>query len=404
MFHFPRRIFLNIWRHLPHKLRQEAAYTFFDWLNPRLSPTQGKAGADNSIPIIVVGFLSSPSGLGQAARLCAKAFTATGYRVYGIDLSRYFYELSNTVSHNIPDGKRVFGSAHTIININAPYLPYVLFLLGRSFLKEKYVTGYWAWELPQIPSSWHRGFSGIHDIAVPSRFVADAISASNATRVVSVAPHPVVLDAPPESPLCERLPSSSRTFIVVNTTNIASGFERKKPLALISAFRMAFGNATDCRLKMLVTNAHHHSPARAAIEKAIEGSNNIEIAWSPMNRDALWAWWGTPNIYASLHRSEGFGLPLAEAMCAGYPVVATGWSGNMEFMTQENSFPVGFKLVDVDDPQHKYDSNLGKWADPDIEDAARLLQRVKSDPGAALQTGRVARQDCLNTLFVEFRT
>lgn len=387
------------WRILPISMRRKVIHTFLDWLRGELSDVCFSSVLNKNVPRIIVGFLSSPSGLGQSARLAAKALIAEGYKVYGIDLSPFFYEGAGLISHGLPNGRDISRLAHVIIVINAPYLPYALALLGRKFLRDKYVTGYWAWELEHLPSSWARGYECVHDIAVPSTFVANAVSSFRDDRPVTVLPHPVALD----HPACE-VPSSAgddAPFTVINAINVASGFERKNPLAVIAAFREAFGNDKNCRLRMLVTNAEHHPPARPLIEKAIEGASNVEIAWKGMSRGALWRWWGRPHVYLSMHRSEGFGLPLAEAMCAGIPVVATGWSGNMEFMSDSNAYPVRHELIDVHDPQEKYPDGLGRWAEPDTAHAAAILIDIRRNWQRAARKGAKAARELRERLSAE---
>ena len=95
-------------------------------------------------------------------------------------------------------------------------------------------------------------------------------------------------------------------------------------------------------------------------------------------------------MYAALHRSEGFGLPIAEAMLAGHPVVATGWSGNMQFMSKDTAFPVSYRLVPVRDPEVKYEVTGASWAEPDVEHAAALLQQLRREPDLVRAMGREA--------------
>ena len=382
------RVASGVWRCLPIGARRGAVHYLVNKTSFALPRASRDLVGDRRVPRYVAGLLSSNSGLGQSARLAAKAFAAQGYRVYGLDLSRFF-GTADAIPHGIPNGYNDRSAGHLVIVINAPYMRYACWLLGREFLKNKYITGYWAWELPNVPRDWERGFEMVHEIAVPSSFVADAVKAHACQASVRVAGHPALLDHPPLAQMsCRR----RRPFTAISIASIASGFERKNPIAIIRAFKLAFGKRSNCRLRMLITLTEHHVAARDKINDEIAHEKNIEVTWRSLDRQSLWSWWSNPDVYVSLHRSEGFGLPLAEAMCAGYPVLATGWSGNMDFMTTENSIPVGYQLIDVHDPQMKYSATEGKWAEPDIEHAAQLLRKVEDNWALRLTVAKNAQK------------
>ena len=371
----------RLWRSLPVFARQSVARELIARLRPMLSRPASELLPDRSIPRIVVGLLSSASGLGQSARLAAKALQAQGFTVLGVDLTRYFYESGRIIQHGLCDGRRCYGAAHVIVVINAPYMPYALTLLGGKFIRDKHVTGYWAWELPRVPHNWVFGLSAVHDVAVPSRFTADAVQRLSPELPVRIAPHPVSLAHPaPHLALGE---VKTRPFTILSACSIASGFNRKNPLATIRAFRRAFANDSSKRLKLLVTNVHHFPQARDAIEAEINGSRNIQISWRVLEPMAFARWWSEGDVYLSLHRAEGFGLPLAEAMCAGMPAVATGWSGNVDYMDTANGYLIEYSLIDVDDAQGKYPSDLGQWAEPNIEHASAILAHLATNKASA---------------------
>ena len=376
-----------LWRRLPVQLRRSAIHSAIDFLQPKLSCVSRDIVLDRQAPRIVVGQLSSASGLGQSARLTAAALRSQGYRVLGIDLSQFFYE-PEVVAHGLPDGRSCRGPGHAIVVVNAPFMAYALTLAGRGFLRDKWVTGYWAWELPQLPAAWLKGFDWTHDVAVPSRFVAEAVEGAGRCASVRVAPHPVACDLPPLSPFATGAPRPPGPFTVATVANLGSSFTRKNPLALIRAYQLAFGRDRTARLRMRLTGAG--ADDRAAIAAAIAGNDSIEVEWNAGSRADFYAWWGAPDVYAALHRSEGFGLPIAEAMLAGHPVVATGWSGNMQFMSGDTAFPVDYRLVPVQDPEAKYDIAGASWAEPDVEHAAALLQQLRREPDLVRAMGRKA--------------
>ena len=236
---------------------------------------------DRRLPKIIVGLLSTPSGLGQSARLAAAAFRKEGFSVLGIDLSRFFPGHSDGSSrYDLPDGRGHRGAAHVITVINAPEMKYALCLLGRSFLRDKFVTGYWAWELPHVPETWDSGFDAVHEVMTPSRFSAAAIAARGLVETVGVAPHPVALDSPP-SRAC-RAGEKQAPFTIVSTMSAKSALARKNPLGLIRAFHLAFGNSKDARLKLLVTGTEIYPGGRALILDAIGNAANIEVRWTPI--------------------------------------------------------------------------------------------------------------------------
>jgi glycosyltransferase involved in cell wall biosynthesis len=384
----------TIWRRLPVKIRRSAFRGVANVLAPSLSQTSPDIKTDRRLPKIVVGFLSSPSGLGQSARLGAAAFRDEGFSVLGIDVSRFFPGHPGGFStYDLPDGRGYRGPAHVIAVINAPEMQYALCLLGRSFLREKFVTGYWAWELPNLPEAWDPGFNAVHEVVAPSRFSAAAMTARGLVRTVGVAPHPVALDSPPSRACQER--GKQTPFTIVSAMSARSALARKNPLALIRAFRLAFGDSKDARLKLVVTDIDIYPLGRSLILSAIGNAANIEVRWTPFNRNELYRWFQDADAFALLHRSEGFGLPLAEAMCAGYPVIATGWSGNMDYMTPEISFPIRYRLVEVDDPQDQYHRTEGLWADPDCEHAAEVFVRLRKDRALAAAVGGAARKSAM---------
>ncbi len=171
--------------------------------------------------------------------------------------------------------------------------------------------------------------------------------------------------------------------------NLASSFERKNPLAAIAAFRAAFGDRSDRLLVIKVGYPQHFAADLARLREAIATARNIRIDTGTLSSARNLALTASVDIVLSLHRSEGFGLVPAEAMLLGRPVIATGWSGNMDFMDATCAVPIGYRLVPVRDPRGVYQVPDAVWAEADPDEAVAQLRRLADDP--ALRTALGAR-------------
>lgn len=373
------------WQCLPVAIRRDLGKAILRFLAPRagFSPALQAGTA-----ITVAGLLRSPTGLGEGARLCADMLRAIGYPVGLHDVSTAFKQalLPLETAASSPDKAPQAGGA-IILHINPPDLPLTRLLLGRAQTREQRVIGYWAWELPQIPPAWRSGFDYVHEVWAPSTFCADAIRPFT-TKPVRVVPHPVTVPCPsPRDRAGFGLPQDA--FIVLSMLHFGSGFTRKNPLAGIRAFRQAFGDRSDVCLVIKITADVPLPWAEEALADAIAGANNIRILRETLSRPDQAALIQASDAVLSLHRAEGFGLVLAEAMRLGKPVVATGWSGNMEFMAAGCSAPVAYTLVPVVDPQGTYEPGQ-LWAEPDEADAACWLVRLRDESGTAAAMGAAA--------------
>lgn len=336
-------------------------------------------------PVILAGPLSTASGLGQAARLCHDALKAAAeYPILGVDLTSALMQPKD-VEFVVADGRDYRGPGTIILHVNSPLVPLAILSLGRRFLHEKYVIGYWAWELPQAPSEWRHGVPFVHEVWVPSNFTASAVQPLVAPRPVRVVPLPVSISVSP-SGLGDR--HTSRPFTVLTFFNAKSSITRKNPQAAIAAFRQAFGPDPGARL--IVKATHLHGVPQAADIRNLCSAPNIVLTEEVTNAAALDALYAQADLMLSLHRSEGFGLTLAEAMLRGLPVLATNWSGSVDFVTDACGIPVPCRLVPAEDPQRSYHYPEMQWAEPDIAAAAAALVALRADPDRRRRLGEAA--------------
>jgi FkbM family methyltransferase len=179
-----------------------------------------------------------------------------------------------------------------------------------------------------------------------------------------------------------------------------SVFERKNPTAAITAFQRAFTDRQDVRLVIKSINGERHIADRERLRAAAAGDGRIELIEHYLDRDEVHKLFATADCYLSLHRSEGFGLTVAEAMAHGLPVIATAYSGPGEFLTDSTGWPIPYRLVPVGPGNQPYPAD-SCWAEPDLDAAAAALREVAGDPDAARRRGLAARRHVLGTRHME---
>jgi glycosyltransferase involved in cell wall biosynthesis len=357
------------------------------WLAPKPSPQTRPTQKG----LIIVGELSRASGMGETARLMAAAAVRLNLPVWTVDLPPPVdarAEVAVTVSEAPPPGVPL------VVHVNAPMLPLALLRLPTAVRRNRAIVGYWAWEMPEVPPEWRPALACVSQIWVPSRFTAAVLEPLLPGRVRVVPPALALV--PPVASTRDRaafgLPDDA--VVVLVSFNLASSFTRKNPFAAIAAFRGAFGDRAD-RILVLKVGHPEHAPADFARLVQMAHAPNIRIethTLPPEDRHALTA---CADIVLSLHRGEGFGLVLAEAMLLGKPVVATGWSGNTDYMDAANAALVGYRLAPARDDRLVY---RGLWAEPDVAEAAVLLRGLADDADLRRDLGERARVSATSQL------
>lgn len=353
-------------------------------LLPRVLPDVSDRPMPQGAGVRVVGLLSSASGIGKSARLCAETLQRDGYPVQGRDLAGLFAAGDDIP---FPGAARIRPRPRiSIIHLNPPMLLPGVIRSGLISHYRSYTIGYWAWELEDLPREWIEAIRFVNAVMVPSVFCQQAVQ-RHTSKPVLVVPHPVA--RLPENPRNHE----GRTFRVVNVFRFGSSFERKNPIALVKAFRAAFGSDPDARLILKTSDGARFPADMARLQRVATGMSNVEIVDEIWEEARVASLIRSADLYASLHRSEGFGLPLAEAIMAGTPVLATNWSGSTDFCAPEHTFTVDYVLVPFADSHPDYEQVAGaRWADPSVEHAAFQMQRARDDRAAARAKAREARR------------
>jgi glycosyltransferase involved in cell wall biosynthesis len=244
------------------------------------------------------------------------------------------------------------------------------------------------WELGRYPEAWLTGLRAMDEIWAPSRFIADALQSRLGEKVVYM---PVALEfaLPPPMPRARfKLPHDR--FLFFFSFDFLSFVERKNPRATIAAFRMAFPNRGSAGLVLKCINSALAPDRFASFRKEVGDDPDIFLIDETLTRTDTLALIGSIDAVVSLHRSEGLGLLIGEAMLLGKPVIATDYSATRDLLTSSTGYPVTFRLIPVGKGQYPFAEGQ-TWADPNIEHAAALMRNLRDRPWGADDIVRCAQ-------------
>lgn len=335
--------------------------------------------------INIAGYLTGELGLGQSARLIYESAKKTKFPTHPLvsnrSRSRQFESFSSS------ELNKIFGVIVAVIN--ADHFKLWIDDIGKNRLKKSTIIGVWAWETEDFPRNMHSAFELVDEIWAVSNFVKSALE-KHTQKPIFVFPTPI------SNP--ERIEKLDRSKISLNTLedynlfifDYLSVFNRKNPLGAIEAHTKAFPNGDGPTLVIKTINSDKDPVNRERLRFAIEKRKDIVLIENYLSREQMTALINECSTYISLHRSEGYGLTIAEAMILGRPVIATGYSGNLDFMSQQNSFLVPYELIKVGDFSPPYLSE-SKWADPDLNTAAEYMRYLFENKDLAQEVGRRAK-------------
>ena len=323
-------------------------------------------------PLIVSGFFDEIIGIGRGGSATVRALERSGLPVVRHELSQVVAS-APFETLRLPAGPGGVWIQHC----NPPENEVVFSHFRPREIQDRYRIGYWAWELADIPRSWRATAQAFHEIWAPSEFVADAIRPY--ARQVHVMPHPLTRPTPVASDRARfGLPATAVVFAAF--ADARSALVRKNPLGAVQAYLKAFpsiSGATFLSIKIVQPDAD--LAGMDALRQAAAGRLDIRIWSERLSEEDMAVYLASIDVVVSLHRSEGFGLVLAEAYLSGKAVIATEWSGNVDLIEPEaRGDSVAAHPVRVDDPSGRYRNAV--WAEPDIEAASALMQRMAADP------------------------
>lgn len=322
----------------------------------------------------LIGNICAESGLGQSCRLVASALDKTGF-----PLSIYKYEQlgaegqgdhswENRLSKELPYDVN-------LIHINPHELGLAFIQQDASVWNYRYNIGYWLWELEEFPDEWIPCFQCLDEIWAPSEFICNAIR-KKTTLPVRCMPYYVDVHI---GTIYERkhfgIPEDK--FLYLMMYDQSSCMERKNPIGVLNAFKMAFEKENE-NVGLVIKINNPTPESRKQIRSVLDGYTNVYLIEETLSRDEVNSLTKCVDVVVSLHRAEGFGLVLAEAMLLGTPTVATNWSSNTEFMNENVACMVDYELITIEKDMPPFKAG-NRWADANLDQAAGYMKKLYED-------------------------
>ncbi|MCX7360109.1 MAG: glycosyltransferase [Alphaproteobacteria bacterium] len=381
-----------LYRHLPANLRQRArvALTRAAYSNARQATskngTQGNPGA------ALVGYARGELGMGEHVRMTAVSMEAEGVPMGIVNISENLLARQEDRRFDHLHSEQADFRAN-IFHVNADQLPVVTASLGDRFLSGKCNIAYPFWELGQFPDDWMPQLNAMDELWAPTRFIQEALAI--AQRPVVHMPVAVELAPGYEKWRREDFDLPNDAFVFLFYFDLASFSSRKNPVGVLEAFKLGltFVGARlprEVRLVVKVISADRFPSEFAHLQEMTRSVPGVVLMPDVFSADKIHGLVNCADAFVSLHRSEGFGRGPAEAMRLGKVAIATGYSGNMDYMNEANSFPVPFHLRPVGEGEYPYGAGQ-HWADPDIREAATIMARLMGEPSLSREVGARAR-------------
>jgi len=338
-----------------------------------------------SLPgVVFYGPVGIMSGLGSASRGYLAALRAAAIPTSVVPVHELFIHQPSIGKIAAPRGP---SGPVAIVHVNPGATPRFLHYQGKAFARASYKIGLWVWELPAFRDEWFEELGLFDEFWVPSTFVMRAVEAVTA-KPVTLAPHVVPLQTARRDDWRGRFGLAEDGFVFLYIFDASSVVERKNPQCLVDAFEAVFSPKDNVRLVLKVLHPEQAADFSSYLGALVARNPNVTVLRENLSADELAGLVAACDCYVSPHRSEGFGLTVAEAMASGKSVIATPYGGVADFLTEDVGYPLQYKLTEVGSDFGPY-AKGAIWADPSREHLGQLLREVVADRvGAALKAER----------------
>lgn len=340
-----------------------------------------------ALGVNVIGYINGEFGLGEAVRLNLKAMELVGLPYVEID----YLKLRDGLI-----GEGSFKYNINLIQLSLNDIPSFLADFKTVFSSNRYSILFLVWESEYVPEEIQKNLFLFNEIWTPSTYCREIFKQYFLGPIMTV-PHPVEINLSPLVVKDFLNIYDKQKFSFLFVFNFGSSLKRKNTLFLVQSFIEAFPNDSDVELIIKCSNARKNPKDYKLLLNEIGGRSNIKIVDIELEKNDLNHFINQCDCYVSLHHSEGFGLTLAEAMFLGKPTIATNYSGNLEFMNDNNSFLVDYVVNSIENPDINFCDNT-IWADPLLEDSVEKMKLVYNDRNLAKQKAKKAQIDTRNKL------
>lgn len=331
---------------------------------------------------LLIGHAEAILGVGENFRAiaCALKYSRVPFSTFDVINKNSNHSLNSITRHR-----------SNLFCLNANEMDSALAEMGSEMFASSYNIGLWMWELSIFPKKWHSKFRYVQEIWAQSHFVYDSIAAVSPVPTIWM-PQPV--EPGPADPIwASRLGVPTERFSFLCFVDFRSFAARKNPSAAAEAFRIAFGNSDNGEVLVIKTlgSETHPNDYRIFCESVRDLKSRVIVINQQLTDEQIKGLLCGCNAFISLHRSEGFGRGIAEAMYYSKPTIATAYSGNMDFCTQETCALVDYQLIPVNEGEYPFWKDQ-VWANPDLACAADWMQRISSNPLLSTRIGQLAQK------------